>query len=309
MGNINRKSPARWIFLCAAMSLAVSAQRCFAQGDQNALRETMTILATLIAVVSAIVAVIAAVIASRGARAAMKSAFEAMVNTQKNYGGTLLPSVTLVNQKIDWAKNFTEAIDTPLAIVLTIIFSIALGVSLSIFLSRSDSSSAVVSASKPASPAATASVSAAPLPTAAAASGSMASVSRSPPPTSAARAPANAAPRPIFAAREPDHSEIASLLASGRTSLSHGDLASARVSLSRAAELDDPEAAFALGETYDPTELKRIGIPNFQSHADPAKAREWYRRAADLGSADAISRLGELSLRRILVDELKERDR
>jgi TPR repeat protein len=116
------------------------------------------------------------------------------------------------------------------------------------------------------------------------------------------------APRPISAAAVPDHSEIASLLASGRTFLSHGDLASARVSLSRAAERDDPEAAFALAETYDPTELKRLGISNFQSHADPAKAREWYRRAADLGSADASSRLGELSLRRIMVDERKEGD-
>lgn len=309
MENSNRKSLSRWIFLCAAMSLAVSAQRCFAQGNQNALRETATILATVIAVVGAIVAVIGAVIASRSARAAMKSAFKAMVNTQKNYGGTLLPSVPLVNQKLDRAKNFIEAIDTPLAIVLTIIFSSALGVSLSIFLPPGDSPSAVISASKPASPAATASISAAPLPTAATAPGSMAAVSPSPLPTSAAMAPANVAPRPIFAAGEPNHTEIASLIASGRTSLSHGDLASARVSLSRAAERDDPEAAFALGETYDPTELKRIGISNFQSHADPVKAREWYRRAAELGSADAISRLGELSLRRIMVDERKEGDR
>jgi TPR repeat protein len=75
------------------------------------------------------------------------------------------------------------------------------------------------------------------------------------------------------------------------------------VFLRRAAERDDPQAALALGGTYDPTELKSIGIPNFQSHANPAKAREWYRRAADLGSAAAASRLGELSLRRILVDE------
>jgi TPR repeat protein len=83
----------------------------------------------------------------------------------------------------------------------------------------------------------------------------------------------------------------------------------ARVFLRRAAERDDPQAALALGGTYDPTALKLIGIPNFQSHADPAKAREWYRRAADLGSAAAASRLGELSLRAIFVDEWKKGDR
>jgi TPR repeat protein len=117
----------------------------------------------------------------------------------------------------------------------------------------------------------------------------MASVSPSPPRTSTAT--------------EPDHGEIASLLARGRDSLSRGDVASARVSLRRAAEGNDPQAAFALGGTYDPTELKHIGIPNFRSYADLAKAREWYSRAGELGSADASSRLGELSLRRILGDE------
>jgi TPR repeat protein len=157
-----------------------------------------------------------------------------------------------VNQKIDRTKNFIEAIDTPLATVLTLIFSIALGVSLSLLLSRSDTPSALV-------------------------------------PTAAA----------------PDHSEIVNLLARGRAYLSDGDVALARVFLRRAAERHDPQAALALGGTYDPAELKRIGIPNFQAQADPAKAGEWYRRAADLGSADASSRLGELSLRRILVDERK----
>jgi TPR repeat protein len=68
----------------------------------------------------------------------------------------------------------------------------------------------------------------------------------------------------------------------------------ARVFLRRAAERNDPHAALALGGTYDPAALKRIGIPNFQAQADPAKAREWYRRAAELGSADAALRLERL---------------
>jgi hypothetical protein len=252
----------------------------------NASHETAIVLAAVIAVVSAIVAVVGAVMATRSARAVMKSPYAAMMSAQKNYGGTLFPAVTnLVNQKIDRTKDFIEAIDTPLATVLTLIFSIALGVSLSILLSRSDSPSALVPSATAAAPA------------------SPAVVSPSPPPTSAAMAPANAAPPPTSAATAPDRSEIATLLARGRDSLSRGDVAAARVSFRRAAERDDPQAAFALGGTYDPTELKRIGIPNFRSHADLAKAREWYSRAADLGSADASSRLGELSLRKILADE------
>jgi hypothetical protein len=255
----------------------------------NASHETTIVIAAVIAVVSAIVAVIGAFVASRSARAAMKSAYTTMMSAQKKYGGTALPAVTnLVNQKIDRTKNFIEAIDTPLATVLTLIFSIALGVSLSILLSRSDTPSALVpTAAAPASPAL---------------------VSASPPPTSRAAAPASpvslSVPSPPTSTA-PDHSEIVNLLARGRAYLSDGDVALARVFLRRAAERHDPQAALALGGTYDPAELKRIGIPNFQAQADPAKAGEWYRRAADLGSADASSRLGELSLRRILVDERK----
>ena len=49
----------------------------------------------------------------------------------------------------------------------------------------------------------------------------------------------------------------------------------------------------ALGETYDPAVLKRLGIIKF--NPDLAQAREWYRRAADLGSAAAAMRLDQLS--------------
>jgi hypothetical protein len=51
------------------------------------------------------VAVVGAIIASRSARAAMKSAFEAMMAHQIKYGGTLLtPATNLKNQNGDWAK-------------------------------------------------------------------------------------------------------------------------------------------------------------------------------------------------------------
>jgi TPR repeat protein len=110
--------------------------------------------------------------------------------------------------------------------------------------------------------------------------------------SAAARSPAIALPTPPVAA--PDHNEVAGLLARGRAYLSEGDVALARLYLRRAAERYDPQAALALGGTYDPAELRRIGIANFQAQADMAKAREWYRRAADLGSAAAALRLQQL---------------
>jgi hypothetical protein len=124
-----------------------------------------------------------------------------------------------------------------------------------------------------------------------------------PPPS--ASVPASKAPQPAIAAPVPalpsstppaaasDRDEIAGLLARARTYLAAGDVAAARLVLRRAAERDDPQAALALGGTYDPIVLKRLGIVNFQ--ADPAQAKDWYRRAAQLGSADASLRLEQLA--------------
>jgi TPR repeat protein len=95
------------------------------------------------------------------------------------------------------------------------------------------------------------------------------------------------------AAADLDRNQVAALLARGRAILSTGDVAGARAFLRRAAEHNDPQAALALGETYDPEMLKRLGVIKF--NADVALAREWYRRAADLGSSAAGSRLSQLS--------------
>ena len=254
----------RWILLCAAMSLAASPSLCFAQENQNTSQEAAAKLAAIVAAISAVAAVIGAVVANRSARAAMKSAYAAMMSAQKKYAGTLPAPVTMtVKKKTNWARNFIGAIDTPFGTALIILFSIARGVVVNLLLSRSDSPSALVPASKPAAPAST--------------------------------APVSAPPPPTSTAAEPDHNEIASLLARGRAYLSDGDVALARVFLRRAAERNDQQAALALGGTYDSAELRRLGILNFQSQADPAKAREWYRRAAEFGSADAASRLEQLS--------------
>jgi hypothetical protein len=68
-----------------------------------------------------------------------------------------------------------------------------------------------------------------------------------------------------------------------------GDFASARLLLRRAAEARSAAAALALGATYDPAVLKKIGA--IGTVPDPAQARQWYVRAADLGSSEAQRRL------------------
>jgi hypothetical protein len=122
-----------------------------------------------------------------------------------------------------------------------------------------------------------------------------------PPSVPAENAGAKAPPPPIAAPDlappppTPDRDEVASLLARARTYLSAGDVAAARLVLRRAAERDDPQAALALGGTYDPFVLKRIGIdPDSKFKPDVAQASEWYRKAAELGSAEAVSRLEQL---------------
>jgi hypothetical protein len=116
--------------------------------------------------------------------------------------------------------------------------------------------------------------------------------SRAPVPDIAAPVSAPPPPSPASAAAALDRDEVAALLVRARTYLSAGDVAAARLVLRRAAERDDAQAALALGGTYDPAVLRRLGIINF--HADPAQAREWYRRAAELGSPDASLRLDQL---------------
>lgn len=72
-----------------------------------------------------------------------------------------------------------------------------------------------------------------------------------------------------------------------------GDFASARLLLRRAAEARSAAAAFALGATYDPAVLKKIGAVG--TVADPAQARQWYARAVDLGSSEAQRRLDAMA--------------
>src|SRR5262249_36564162 len=68
---------------------------------------------------------------------------------------------------------------------------------------------------------------------------------KAPPPATATPVPAP--PSSTSPAAASDRDEIAALLGRARTYLSAGDVAAARLVLRRAAELDDPQAALALG--------------------------------------------------------------
>lgn len=98
---------------------------------------------------------------------------------------------------------------------------------------------------------------------------------------------------PAFAQRQLDTEEIAVLLKRGKDLIAHGDIAAARVTLKRAAEANDADAALALASTYDPFVLRELKVYGFP--ADPAKARAWYEKAKELGSAVAPRRLEMLA--------------
>jgi TPR repeat protein len=89
-----------------------------------------------------------------------------------------------------------------------------------------------------------------------------------------------------------DDEEIAILVKRGQELLSNGDLAAARLLLRRAAEAGSAEGALALGTTFDPVTLQRLGA--IGAVADLAQARQWYQRAAELGSSAASQQLAGL---------------
>jgi TPR repeat protein len=98
---------------------------------------------------------------------------------------------------------------------------------------------------------------------------------------------------PTFAKRQLDREEITVLLKIGKDLIASGDIAAARLTLKRAADAGDAQAALALASTYDPyvlRELKAYGFP-----ADAAMARAWYEKAKDLGSPVAPRRLEMLA--------------
>jgi hypothetical protein len=86
--------------------------------------------------------------------------------------------------------------------------------------------------------------------------------------------------------------EIAMLLKRGKDAFSTGDLASARLLLRRAVEAGSAEAALALGATFDPLVIRRLGA--IGATPDAAQARQWYQKAVALGSTTASQPLAQL---------------
>ena len=86
--------------------------------------------------------------------------------------------------------------------------------------------------------------------------------------------------------------EIAMLVKRGKDYLIDGDISSARLLLRRATDAGSAEAALALGSTFDPAVIERLGAIGVQ--ADAAKAREWYQRAAKLGLTQPSGQLANV---------------
>lgn len=97
-----------------------------------------------------------------------------------------------------------------------------------------------------------------------------------------------------FAVRSGEADRIEGLMAHGQKMIDVGYLAGARAYYRRAAEAGSGEAAIAVGATYDPDIIARLGVQGIKP--DRAEAAKWYARAAGLGIADrdaTISRLTE----------------
>ena len=89
--------------------------------------------------------------------------------------------------------------------------------------------------------------------------------------------------------------EMNSLLKRGRALIAAGDIASARLILTRLAEAGSVDACLALAGTFDATELAELHVVGVQP--DSAKARAWYLKAAEQGSPEAKRRLQQSSVR------------
>jgi hypothetical protein len=108
-------------------------------------------------------------------------------------------------------------------------------------------------------------------------------------------AAAGAPAAPVSSAlRSLDPEEIKLLIKQGEQFVATGDLVTARTVLQRAAQAGDATAALALGATYDPTVLTRLGVVGMGG-ADVEQARRWYQHAESLGSAEATKQLRVLA--------------
>lgn len=97
------------------------------------------------------------------------------------------------------------------------------------------------------------------------------------------------APAPPPTMKPEDRERAIMFLARANSILQAGDVASARQLFQRAADAGLAEAAIAMGSTFDPVELGRLGVRGLKG--DPEAARKWYERARVLGAPGAEERL------------------
>ncbi len=77
--------------------------------------------------------------------------------------------------------------------------------------------------------------------------------------------------------------EVEDLIREGNKRMKEGDILEARRLYQKATVLGDPEAALAMGRSYDPIYFGRIDKKN--AEPDAARAFDWYRKAMDGGAA------------------------
>jgi hypothetical protein len=94
---------------------------------------------------------------------------------------------------------------------------------------------------------------------------------------------------------ELDPEAIKLFMQQGEQFVVSGDLVTARFLFWRAAEAGNAAAALALGATFDPIWLAKLGVRGVGS--DIEKARSWYKKAKEYGSPDASDRLEMLANR------------
>jgi hypothetical protein len=112
-----------------------------------------------------------------------------------------------------------------------------------------------------------------------------------------AAAPPAAPPgtRLVKTVRELDPEAVKLLMQQGQQFVAAGDFVTARIVYQRAAEAGDATAALAMGATFDPTVLAKLGARGVV--ADVEKARFWYQKAQAFGSPEAPHRIEMLANR------------
>jgi hypothetical protein len=109
------------------------------------------------------------------------------------------------------------------------------------------------------------------------------------PPQAAALTPLPAPAAIARSAPSLERGEIVALYERGEQLIAQGEIAAARLLFARAAEAGDGRSALALGASYDPNVLRKLGVLGVRG--DVALAREWYAKASGFGSREAAQRI------------------